>query len=230
MRTPGLLIFDLDGTLVDSQKSILDSIQHALTELKLDHFEIDEVRSTQQDLATTLREASARHSHVLDEATLQKFIQVYRAHHSHEAHLKMWEYPGVTELLSELRQRGFQLAVATTKHTAQAVHVLSSLKLDHFFDHIQGTDPGLRYKPAPDILNAVMKRLDFSQNAPIAYVGDAAHDMEAAHAAGLGAIGAAYGFAGRDGLHPADRPEIHPHIVIHEPIELLGVSSRLSAK
>lgn len=211
-----LLIFDMDGTLVDSRVSILSSIQFALKEIGRSHFEIDEVNALQQDLGTTFRAASERAREKVDEVKLKQFIDSYRKHHSENPAATMKPYEGVQDILSRLHE-DFQLAVATTKHSAQAAHILERLEMAEFFDHIQGTDSGMKYKPAPDILHAVLAKLDRESHESL-YVGDSPHDMHAAHAASMMAVGAAYGFVGKEILEQGK-----PHAWLHSFEDLLQV-------
>lgn len=213
MERTSLIIFDLDGTLVDSRDAILSSIRHALKEIGLAALDFDEARAVQQDLASTLREAFQKAAKVISEDQIQSFIRCYRSHHSQEPHRTMRVYDGVIDALAELSKK-CDLAVATTKHSPQARHIVETLNLSHFFSVIQGTDPGMRYKPEPDILHAVLEQ----RGAPAslaAYVGDSPHDMIAAHNAGMRAVGAAYGFAGRTAL-----AESSPHHWVSDPRDL----------
>ncbi len=196
-----LLIFDLDGTIVDSRDSILASIAFALKQLGLAHLPLDQKRAVQLDLASSLKLAAAAGSYSLKDSEIQEFIRLYRKHHSSDPSATMTLYPGAKETLERL-QESYELAIATTKHSAQAEHVLESLGVRMHFDFVQGTDPGMRYKPAPDILQAVLRRLEREAEEAL-YIGDSAHDMEAAHAAGMKAVGAAYGFSDEAALREA---------------------------
>jgi phosphoglycolate phosphatase len=213
MERTSLIIFDLDGTLVDSRDAILSSIRHALNDVGLASLDFDETRAVQQDLASTLREACQNSANVISENQIQSFIRSYRAHHSKEPHRTMRVYDGVIDSLAELSKK-CDLAVATTKHSPQARHIVETLNLSHFFSVIQGTDPGMRYKPEPDILHAVLQ-LRGANAYEAAYVGDSPHDMMAAHAAGMRAVGAVYGFAGQRAL-----AESSPHHWVSDPREL----------
>lgn len=207
------IIFDLDGTLVDSRESILSSIRFGLEKIGHKNISFDETKAVQQDLATTLTVTGEKLGIHFSDDDKKAFIHHYREHHSLDPVATMKLYDDVPEVLDHLRSH-FSIGIATTKHTVQAKHVLKALKIDEYFEHIQGTDPGMRYKPAPDILLVTMKELCLT-GMPAAYVGDSAHDMEAAKAAGMKAIGAAYGFAGADHLKAAD-----PHHMLEAVREL----------
>lgn len=188
------IVFDLDGTLTDSRTCILDSIRYAFRKIKLGDLLFNEIRATQHDLRITLREAMTENHLKYEERYFAEFMEHYRWYHRQEGEATIQLYEGTEEVLDSLRSQ-FKLAVATTKQSKQAIRVLRLLKIDHYFDHIQGTDPGFRYKPDPDILVESMRKLGQPMNKG-AYVGDSLHDMKAAQSGGMKRLGAAYGFAG----------------------------------
>lgn len=194
----GLMIFDLDGTILDSRASILESIFYALEELKLDHIPVDEKKAVMQDLRITLLEGAEQTSTNLTSETVEKFVEIYREHHSREPENKIKPFPGIIEALHICREN-FDLAIATTKHSEQARHILSRVGLEHFFKRIQGTDSGLRYKPEPDILLKVLEDTKYAASRAL-YVGDSPHDLLAAHRAALPSVAAAYGYGSREHL------------------------------
>lgn len=189
-----LFIFDLDGTLADSKDSIVASVKHSLGSLGLSKLQVDEIFVTQHDLATSFKKISEDEKIDFDSRLCDLFIQNYRKHQIEEAESMLQLYPKVVETLDQLRS-DFQLAVATTKHSVQAKRVLERLEISSYFSHIQGTDPGLRYKPHPDILLRCLEIMNV-EGQDAAYVGDSLHDMHAARGAKMKEIGAGYGFAG----------------------------------
>lgn len=207
------IIFDLDGTLLDSRKGILESIRFALEEVSFADLPIDEANAVTQDLGTTIRQAAEKVSVSFDEFPFEKFIATYRDHHNHESIKSIEVFPHVRDVLSNLREN-FEFAVATTKHSDQAKHILKAFDLDHYFKWIQGTDPGLRYKPAPDIL---LKTLEQTRRvaADAVYVGDSIHDMRAAAAATMKRIAACYGFT-----CPISLQDENPDAILHSIHEL----------
>lgn len=198
------LIFDLDGTLADSKQSILESFRFALDHVGYRQTTYCEIEVTQQDLETSFRRICQKSSIEFESKACHLFIQTYRTHQKDVAEDLLRLFPKVPETLSYLRSH-FKLGVATTKHTEQAVRVLRRLEIFDFFDHIQGTDSGLRYKPHPDILHESLKHLQADAKRA-AYIGDSVHDMQAAKAASMIPIGAGYGFAGAAALKDLELP------------------------
>lgn len=191
-----LIIFDLDGTLIDSGGSILASIRYALTEIGRLDLMIDEKRALQQDLKQTLQEAYQA-TPPLTEKGYDLFVEKYRYHQLFYPH-DIQPFPFVMEGLQQLK-KDYPLAIATTKRTEQAIHILKTLQLRDYFEIIQGTDPGMQYKPAPDVLFEVMNKLKANPTRA-AYVGDTVHDIKAAQVAGLKSIGVTYGYTGAEEL------------------------------
>ncbi|PIR23164.1 MAG: hypothetical protein COV44_04180 [Deltaproteobacteria bacterium CG11_big_fil_rev_8_21_14_0_20_45_16] len=211
------LIFDLDGTLADSRQCILDSVRYAFDRIGFAKITFDSVRVTQQDLRKSYEETMEQNQIPFNDEELNQFITEYRWYHEHEGEAGLSLYEGVLETLDQLRPN-FGLAVATTKHSMQALRVLNKLKIDHYFDHIQGTDPGMRYKPEPDILLHTLSALR-RPSEKSAYVGDSIHDMHAAASMGMRRIGAAYGFAGDSQLI-----DHGPDWLIYDFRDLTGIS------
>ncbi len=201
-----LVIFDLDGTLVDSKNSILASIRHALDRLGHTHIEVHQERALQQDLRVTLQEAFDHHRQVLTETDMIRFIEEYRTHNSFEPERTMSVFEGAEKVLQTLKAR-YKLAVATTKHTEQAEGILGRLGISKYFDHIQGTEHGMKYKPEPDVLLKVLDVLGHLPHEAV-YVGDTHHDMKAAQSAGMKRIAATYGYARREHIFE-EKPDFH---------------------
>jgi len=202
-------IFDLDGTLADSRECLVASLNHAFGSVGLKDYSFCPVLSLQRDLATTYRLAMADLGSPIEDEPLFKFVQEFRWFHEAHGEESIKPYEGMAETLESLKKTHV-LAVATTKHSPQARRVLRKLKLDRFFDHIQGTDPGMKYKPDPEILYKTLRVLEIPAH-KAAYVGDACHDMTAARAGGLTAIAAAYGFGGDQYLKDFEKDFIVYH-------------------
>jgi phosphoglycolate phosphatase len=205
-----LVIFDLDGTLVDSVKDIRAALVHALAEVAPADPELDERALGAAGLGLPLEEffALARppwHP-ASDEAARRRFIDAYRAYY--HAHLldRTRPFDGVVETLAALEplraQRGLRTAVATTKRTDTARRVIAGLGLERWFDAVLGTD-GMAHKPAPDVLYAAARAVG-REPATGLMVGDTGRDLQAGRAAGMKTCGVAWGVTGADGLRPLE--------------------------
>jgi phosphoglycolate phosphatase len=174
------VVFDLDGTLLDSAADIHASISHALAADGHAAPQLDELRGW---IGRPLVELFAQFAPGGDATTL---TTVYRRHVVSGGHRRTRPFPGTLELLDELRDAGWTLAVATTKTTVSARAALTQLGLQERFDHVQGTD-GFPCKPAPDVVEHALIGLGLHDvdRAMCWMVGDTVHDIAAGRAAGL---------------------------------------------
>lgn len=204
------VLFDLDGTLIDTIAMILASMRYT-TERVLGEPLPDEelLRNVGVPLAVQMREFSEEHA--------DELLRVYREHNAAVHDELIREYEGTEAALVELRRRGFRLGIVTSKLNAIAHRGLDCFGLGEYFDFVIGADDVHIHKPDPHPLLEAARRLDLDP-ASCAYVGDAPHDMLAAKAAGMIAIAATWG------AHTADRVlEGHPDYVIAHISELLEV-------
>lgn len=202
------ILFDLDGTLIDTIGMILTSMRYT-TEQVLGEALPDEVllRNVGVPLAVQMREFSPEHA--------DELLAVYRAHNAEVHDDLIREYEGTEPVLIELRRRGLRLGIVTSKLNAIAQRGLDCFGLGAYFDFVIGADDVAIHKPDPHPLLAAAERLGLDPTR-CAYVGDAPHDMEAAIGAGMVSIGATWG------AHTADRLlDASPDYVIGHVSDLL---------
>jgi phosphoglycolate phosphatase len=204
------IVFDLDGTLADSRGDIAASILAAVAglgaESRLDAEALGALVG--HPLADMLRAAVAG----LKAADVQRGAELYRAHYRDHCLDRTALFPGVKQSVHSLAGRA-RLGCATTKRTDQAERILAGLGLREPFELCLGTAPGMRYKPAPDLLLAAARALDLPP-AALTYVGDTELDLQAAHAAGSRAAWARWGY----GL-PGPCLAAAPHHVLDAPAD-----------
>lgn len=184
-------VFDLDGTLLDSERAICEAASAAFADV--------DVRVTELQIADHLGAPLEELYAVfvpgpVHDERMRRFIARYIERHDEHPDRFPAALPGVVEGLASLHARGVPLAVATTKPTARAVSQLEGAGLDRFFRHVQGTDPGMRPKPAPDVVLTACAGLGVSAERAV-MVGDTPRDVGAAHAAGACSVVVAYGDA-----------------------------------
>jgi pyrophosphatase PpaX len=194
LPSPQALLFDLDGTLIDSIELIVRSFQHTTAVHLGAPLPREEIiptigRSLTQELE---RVAPGRGMTLL--ATYRTFMFA-----NHDALVSV--YPGVRELLHAVRARGIITGIVTSKTRISAAPSFERFLLHHEMDVIVTEDDTERHKPFPDPLLHAAALLDLSP-ANCWYIGDSTHDMEAARAAGMPAIGAAWGPYGAAILAP----------------------------
>ena len=180
-----LTLFDLDGTLVDSAPGIHASIRVAATELGLPEPTPDQLTAM---VGPPLQDGFAD---VLGVVDVDRAVAAYRAHYGGGAVLDVTVYPGVPELLAELRADGQLLAVATSKPVEFARRILDHLGLAAAFDSVHGAsmDGRVRHKQQVVAL-ALAAHPDGGQ--PV-LVGDRAQDVVGARVHGLPCVGAGWG-------------------------------------
>jgi pyrophosphatase PpaX len=210
MRTT--VLFDLDGTLIDSGPIILASMRHAsLTVLGREPDE-ELVRAAigGPGLVAQMRD--------LDPRRVDELVDAYRAHNE-PLHAELEAFEDVLELLPRLRAEGRSLGIVTAKRVRTV-----ELALDRFpalrdvMDVIVGAEDTERHKPDPDPLLEALRRLGAAP-ATAAYVGDSPFDVRAAKAAGVLAVAVGWG-----GIHPDERL-LHagPDALVHTAEELHAV-------
>ena len=203
------VLFDLDGTLVDSGAMILASFRHA-TKTVLDREFADE------QLAALVGSPLTKQMRELDEERADELIAVYRSHNE-PLHADLLAFDGIEDLLAQLRDEGRKLGIVTSKRGATVRLAFDVVPIEHYFGVVVTSDDTQAHKPdAEPILHALFA-LD-AEPARAVYVGDSPFDVQAAKAAGIASIAVAWG-----GLHSAERlAEEAPDALVSTPEELLG--------
>jgi pyrophosphatase PpaX len=208
MRFP-VVLFDFDGTVVDSGAMILASFKHA-TKTVLDR-ELSDAELLVA-VGTPLREQMR----LIDPGRADELVEVYRAHNEplHEA---LQPCDGMLDVLRELKEEGRRLGVVTAKRRGTVDLAFAVVPLRPYFDTIVAAEDAERHKPAPDPLFVALDRLN-ARPEDAAYVGDAPFDVAAAKAAGVFAVAVTWG-----GIHTEEtlRSE-EPDAVVTTAEELLG--------
>ncbi|BCS34283.1 haloacid dehalogenase [Luteitalea sp. TBR-22] len=190
------IVFDLDGTLVDSLDDITAAFRRSFHVIGAEPPPPDAVRLL---IGKPLREMYApwAPADVLDD-----LVAEYRRDYSQRCADRTRPFPGIVPLLSELRASGHALAVATTKTSWMARTVVERLGIADALDHVQGTDD-FPHKPAPDVIHHALKGV----GRPGAWmVGDAPSDVAAGRAAGLRTCAVTWG-VGEEGHLRAAEPD-----------------------
>jgi phosphoglycolate phosphatase len=182
-----LVVFDWDGTLIDSTRTIARAIQAAAADLGLPV--PDEARASHV-IGLGLRDALALAVPELPPERADEFSQRYRHHYfTEDAGLQL--FAGVRELLAELRARGLPLAVATGKSHVGLMRALKQTGLTEVFAATRCADQ-TQPKPHPAMLLELAEELSVEPERSL-MIGDTTHDLQMASAAGAGAIGVTYG-------------------------------------
>lgn len=209
-----LIVFDLDGTLIDSSRDLAISMNATRGQFGLEPLDPSLIYSyVGNGAAVLVRRAlgSAASEDTVQEA-LKYFLKFYREHALEHTQL----YPGVRPVVEELGNRGHKLAVLTNKPVRISYDIIGALGLQERFVRVYGGDSFLSKKPDPIGLETLMNELQVGPEDSV-MVGDSGVDVQTARNAGIRSCGVGWGF----------RPEAFeidpPDVVVNEPAELLQV-------
>lgn len=194
-QLPQLVMFDLDGTLIDSVPDLAAAVDTMLMQLGRPVVGEAQVRDWVGNGAAMLvrRALSGRMDGAgIAPAELEQAVALFMAAYG-QSHVLTRVYPGVVEVLGALRLKGIPLAIVTNKPERFVPPLLSTLGLADFFRWIVGGDTLAHGKPAPDGLLHVLDQAGVAADAAL-FVGDSCNDIRAARAAGVPCIGLTYGY------------------------------------
>jgi pyrophosphatase PpaX len=204
-----VVLFDLDGTVIDTGSIILASMRHAVETV------IGGEYSDEQLMAAVGGPGLEAQMQALDPERVDELVRVYRAHNE-PLHETISAFEGMPAVLDELKDRGHRLGIVTAKRRATVELAFARIPIEHLFETVVGGDETERHKPDPQPLQLALERLG-AQPGDAAYVGDSPFDMQAAKAAGCFAIGVSWGR-----IHTAEKLE-DADVVIHAAEELLAL-------
>ena len=205
-----VVLFDLDGTVVDSGAIILASMQHAAREV-LGRDYPEEVL-----MGAVGGPGLEAQMHALDPERVDELVQVYRAHNE-PLHEELECCAGMDDVLVRLKEEGRRLGVVTAKRRATVDLAFASVPLGHLFDTVVGGDETERHKPDPEPLLLAAQRMGADPRR-CAYVGDSPFDVMAAKAAGMFAVAVTWGR-----IHDREKlGAVQPDAIVDRAEELLA--------
>jgi phosphoglycolate phosphatase len=188
------IIYDLDGTLIDSAKDMQMAVSHVLADHGLQPVTEDDVRIFMgQGSKVTMSKAFAKNGRSLDDATLSavtsEFVRYYEADPVHYT----TAFDGVAEVVARLARLGLKQGVCTNKFEKPSRMILEGLKLMPPITDVAGADTFPVRKPDPRHILLLLERMGGDPKRT-AMIGDSIHDVEAAHGAGLPAVLVSWGY------------------------------------
>ena len=206
------VIFDLDGTLLDTLDDLRDSVNYALRAFGMKERTLCEIRAfVGNGMLKLIRRAAADGT---PDKTVDELLATFKAHYALHSKDKTRPYDGIPELLRALKERGIPTAVVSNKADS-AVALLIPEYFPDLIDTAIGELEGVSRKPAPDTVHLAMKRLGVCR--PV-YVGDSEVDVLTAKNAGIDGIFVTWGFRSEETLREAGAT-----LTVNTPKELLEV-------
>ncbi|WP_173915647.1 pyrophosphatase PpaX [Halobacillus sp. Marseille-Q1614] len=205
------ILFDLDGTLIDTNELIIASFTHTLQTHADRPYSREEII---QFIGEPLRDSLAS----VNEESVEEMIATYREHNiaHHDQYVKA--YDGVLESIRTLKRQNYQLGIVTTKMRQTVEIGLNMTELDSLFDTVVTLDDVVHAKPHPEPVMKALNTLDASAAQTI-MVGDNTHDIEAGKNAGTKTAGVAWTVKGREVLD-----ELRPDYMLTNMRELLEIT------
>jgi len=212
-----LLIFDLDGTLVDTAQDITHSLNFALKPHGLNSLKVeDTIKMVGEGVSRLVEKVLPIEKLHLKGDVMNRFLEYYSEHLIDNSK----EYPHIKEILENLI--GFKKAVISNKREDLSKRLLEELGLSEYFDLIIGSDTAGEKKPSPVPVLYAMTRLGSNPEESI-IVGDSNYDIEAGKKAGVKTVAVTYGYRPKESLTEAD-------YMIDDIRELMPLLHKLEAK
>lgn len=207
MRFP-VVLFDLDGTVIDSGAIILASMRHAAKEV------LGVEPPDEELMAAVGGPGLEAQMQALAPDLVDELVTVYRAHNE-PLHDELVCCPGMDDALVLLKDEGRRLGIVTAKRRTTVELAFAKIPIGHLFETVVGGDETTRHKPDPEPLLLALERLGIRPE-DAAYVGDAPFDVQAAKAAGIFAIAVSWG-----GIHARQRLEAEEPDALVDTVEEL---------
>lgn len=187
------VIFDLDGTLLNTLEDLKDSVNYALNKYSMPERSLEEIRHfVGNGVEKLIERAVPEGTEVLIRERVFTAFKEYYALHCND---KTGLYPGISKLLSELKERNFQMAIVSNK-LQEGVDALHEQYFKEYLNVAIGAREGIRKKPAPDTVFEALRILEISKEKAV-YIGDSEVDIATAANSGMDCITVAWGFRTR---------------------------------
>ena len=210
-----LVIFDLDGTLLDTIADLAESANHALKQLGYPTRDVEKIRTFVGNGVNKLLFRALPDGEKTEENMMRMRTHFVPYYDAHNADLSA-PYPGIVALLEELQAKGLRMAVASNKYQEATVKLVKHYFPMIDFVEVLGQREGINVKPDPTIVFDILKKAGVSKEETL-FVGDSGVDMQTAINAGVDAVGVTWGFRSRTELE-----SFHPMGLIDKAEELLG--------
>ncbi len=187
------VIFDLDGTLLNTLEDLLDSVNYAMSVLEMPVRSYEEIRHFVGNGIRRLLELSVPEGD--KNPQFEQAFTLFKKYYGEHCNDKTDLYPGIIDLLKRLKEEGFQMAIVSNKYF-EGVEALKEQYFKEYLDVAIGEREGIRKKPAPDTVLTALGELGISRERAV-YVGDSEVDLATAANTGMDCITVGWGFRTR---------------------------------
>jgi phosphoglycolate phosphatase len=216
------IVFDLDGTLIDTAPDLAEATNHVLSTLGLDRINEMEIRPFVGHGALAMIDGAVKaHGRKLSERELHDLFEVFLVYYTAHIADRSVPYPHIVAALDGLKEEGATLAVCTNKMEAQARAVLDVLKLNGYFSALTGRDSLGAYKPDPRHLTGTIAMAGGDPDKSI-MIGDSETDIKTAKAAHVPVVAVSFGYSVDPVL------SFGPDVIIDDYRELRGAIGKLA--
>ena len=212
MKQYDTIIFDMDGTLLDTLEDLQVSVNHALAQKQLPQRTREEIRSFVGNGVKRLVELASGFPEESPE--FEAVFSIFKEHYGVHCDDHTRPYDGILELLSVLKEKGFRMAIVSNKYH-EGVQELKNRYFGEYLSVAIGEQEGIRKKPAPDTVMEALRQLGSSRERSV-YVGDSEVDIETAANSQMDCVAVAWGFRIREEQERAGGRNF-----IQQPMELL---------
>jgi len=189
-----IIVFDLDGTLVETAPDLLESLNHCLRHLNLDVVDPAEIRRYVGFGGRIMIErACVAHGHPLKQDELETVYQIFLEHYEGNMPGKSEPFPGVLDAIKAFHEAGYKTAVCTNKLEGLSRRLLEGLGIDHLFSAICGADTFAQRKPHPSHLFGTIEMAGGDPDRCV-MVGDSRTDIDTAKNAGIPVVAVDFGY------------------------------------
>ena len=212
-----LIIFDLDGTLIDAYNAVSLSIAYALEKLGLPPVDDDKIKRSVGWGEVSLARA------LVPEEYVDELVQIYRSRHEYDLRSGVKFMPNARDLIYRLKEQGYKLAIATNRASVFTDIILRQLDIRHMFSYVLCRDEIELPKPHGQMIEKILNTLGYNKDEAL-YIGDMTVDVQTGINAGVRTIAVATGSS-----KPDDMAILNPFSLIYNIGEVLEIVNKLNS-
>lgn len=194
-----VILFDLDGTLTESGPGIVNAVEYTLKKYGIDE---PDKEKHKRFIGPPLKVSFTKY-YGFTEENVDEAIATFRSYYHEKGIYENSAYPGVVDMLEKLSERGYRLAVATSKARPMAEIVIPRYGLDKHLEGIFAAEMDGRFGSKSAVIDHAIEEMGVSDRSKVLMIGDREHDILGAKACGIDSMGILYGYGSREELEAA---------------------------